>query len=208
MFQNFKSFLRTQFDLVEDDIKLVLDEKNSNFFTYELQPGDYRSKVTSEALFNNLQSGYPGSRNVNDIELDDTNKKTKLVVRPGIIIIRFDEKSFFSTVLGFPPGWDYKHYNEYTSQKIVSLNSTNKIHLKCDRIHSSIQDGLRQPTLFSFVLEKPSAYKVFCQPETIHCKTINKSVLNSATFFIEENNNEDVNFNGKTLTFTLQKTKI
>ena len=38
--------------------------------------------------------------------------KTKLVVRPGIKAIKFDEKSFFSTILGFDPHWDYKHYNE------------------------------------------------------------------------------------------------
>ena len=41
VFQDFESFLRTQIDLVEDDIKLVLDEYNSNFVTYELVPGIY-----------------------------------------------------------------------------------------------------------------------------------------------------------------------
>ena len=34
VFQEFKSFLRTEIDLVEDDIKLVLDEYNSSFITY------------------------------------------------------------------------------------------------------------------------------------------------------------------------------
>ena len=38
----------------------------------------------------------------------------------------FDEKLFFSNVLGFTPGWGYKHYNEYISQKIVNLSTTNK----------------------------------------------------------------------------------
>ena len=58
-----------------------------------------------------------------DIEYDDITMKTKLVVKSGIIAIRFDEKSFFSTVLGFTSGWDYKHYNEYTSQKNLNLGS-------------------------------------------------------------------------------------
>ena len=35
VFQDFESFLRTQIDLVEDDIKLVLDEYNSSFNTCE-----------------------------------------------------------------------------------------------------------------------------------------------------------------------------
>ena len=38
VFQDFESFLRTQIDLVEDDVKLVLDEYNSSFITYELKP--------------------------------------------------------------------------------------------------------------------------------------------------------------------------
>ena len=208
VFQDFESFLRTQIDLVEDDIKLVLDEYNSKFVTYELDPGIYTYKYLSIALYYILQSEYPSSGSEILIRLDDITKKTKLVVRSGIIAIRFDEKSFFSTILGFTPGWDYKHYNQYQSQKIVKLNNTNKIHLKCDCIDGSIQDGVRQPILFSFVLDKPSGYKVFCQPETIHYKKINKSVLNTITFYLEDDINEVVDFSGETLTFTLQMIKI
>ena len=182
VFQDFESFLRTQYDLVEDDIKLVLDEYNSNFITYELETGIYSYRDIAEAVFYILQSDYPQSNSEILIRLDDITRKTKLVVRSGIIAIRFDEKSFFSTSLGFTAGWDYKHYNQYLSQKIVNLSSTIKIHLKCDAIDGSIQDGVRQPILFSFVLDKPSGYKVFCQPETIHYKKINKSVLNTITF--------------------------
>ena len=58
-----------------------------------------------------------------DIDFDSITRKTKMVVRPGIKAIRFDEKSFFSTILGFVPHWDYKHYNENISQKIVNLSS-------------------------------------------------------------------------------------
>ena len=80
--------------------------------------------------------------------------------------------------------------------------------MKCDCIDGSIQSGLRQPILFSFVLDKPSGYKVFCESETIHYKKINKSVLNTITFYLEDNNNAEVDFNQKTLPFTLQMIKI
>ena len=143
-----------------------------------------------------------------DIEYDDITMKTKLVVKFGSIVIRFDGKSFFSTVLGFSPGWDYKHYNEYISQKILNLGSTNKIHLKCDVIDGSVVNGLRQPKLYSFVLDKKPGYKLFSEPETIHYKKINQSVLNSITFYLEDDNNQEVDFNGETLTFTLQMIKI
>ena len=109
VFQDFESFLRTEVDLVQDEIKLVLDEYNSSFVTYQLDPGIYTIKDISEALSNILQSEYPRPSNVIDIEFDDNTKKTKLDVRSGIIAIRFDENSFFSTILDFTPGWDYKH---------------------------------------------------------------------------------------------------
>ena len=118
VFQDFESFLRTQIDLLEDDIKLVLDEYNSNFILYELDPGIYTYKDLSEAPFNILQLEYPESNSEIVIEFDDITKKTKLVVKSGIIAIRFDEKSFFSTILGFTSGWDYKYYNKYTSQNL------------------------------------------------------------------------------------------
>ena len=80
--------------------------------------------------------------------------------------------------------------------------------MKCDCIDGSIQDGVRQPILLSFVLEKPSGYKVFCEPETIRYKKINNSVLNTVTFYSEDNINEEVDFKGETLTFTLQMIKF
>ena len=208
VFQDFESYLRTEVDLVEDDVKLVLDEYNSSFITYELEPGIYNFKDISEVLFNILQSEYPGPSNAIDIDHNDITMKTKLVVNNGIIAIRFDEKSFFSTVLGFTPGWDYKHYNKYINQKIVNLSNTNKKHLKCDAINGSVVNGLRQPILYSFVLDKLPGYKVFSEPETIHYKKINKSVLNTITFYLEDDNNDEVDFNGETLTFTLQMIEI
>ena len=55
----------------------------------------YNFKDFSQALFNILQSEYPGPNNMIDIENDDITMKTKLVVKSGIIAIRFDDKSFF-----------------------------------------------------------------------------------------------------------------
>ena len=131
--------------------------------------------------------------------------------------LRFDKKSFFHTLLGFEPYWDYKPTNAifadapgfHASNKfILSINTIDKILLNCDCIDGSVQDGVREPILFSFVLGKPSGYKIFCEPEKIHNKKINKSVLKTITFYLEDNNNEVVDFNGEKLTFTLQMIKI
>ena len=55
IFQDFESFHGTAVDLVEDDIRLVLDEYNSSFITYELEPGSYTFIDLAEALLKILQ---------------------------------------------------------------------------------------------------------------------------------------------------------
>ena len=145
IFRDFESYLRTEVDLLEDDIRLVLDEYKSSFCTYELEPGIYTVKDFSESVFSILQPEYEASSNVSVIEFDDITMKTKLVVRPSIIAISIDEKSFFSTILGFTSGWDYKHYDEYISQITLNLSSTNKVHLKFDCYNRSIINAVQQP---------------------------------------------------------------
>ena len=94
------------------------------------------------------------------------------------------------------------------AKKIVHLGSTNKLHLKCDVIDGSVVDGVRQPILYSFVLDKKPGFIVFCKPETIQYKKINKPVLNTITFYLEDDNYEKVDFNGENLTFTLKMIKL
>ena len=55
VFQDFEIFFRTEIDLVEEDIRLVLDKTNSSFITYEIDPGIYTYRDLSKALFNILQ---------------------------------------------------------------------------------------------------------------------------------------------------------
>ena len=83
VFQDFESYLRTEVDLVEGDVKLVLDEYNSSFITYEIDLGIYTFKDISEALLKILQPEYDGYHNAIDIESDDITMKTKLVVKHG-----------------------------------------------------------------------------------------------------------------------------
>ena len=55
IFQDFENYLRTEIDLVEDDIRLVLDKYNSSFITYYLPPGIYTFEDLSEFLIRFLQ---------------------------------------------------------------------------------------------------------------------------------------------------------
>ena len=102
--------------------------------------------------------------------------ETKLVVRSGIIAIRFDEKSFFSTFLGFTPHWIYKHYNEYISKKIVNLSTTNEIYLKSDVINGSIVNGLQSPILLNSISINHVFIKYFVAEYKLLKTSVSKTV--------------------------------
>ena len=73
--QDFRINLRTEVDLIEDDIRLVLDEYNLNFITYEKLHINYTFKDLSEVLSRNLQSEYEGVNNTVDLDFDDISMK-------------------------------------------------------------------------------------------------------------------------------------
>ena len=151
---------------------MILKQYNANFVTYELEPAYHTIENLDKAVY--LLGDHEGTL---QIEHDDLKKETKLILtRFGSTFgtLRFDKKSFFNTLLGFTPDWDFKQTNAFHSDghgvctigKFLNLSIIKKFPLKCDIIDGSIEDGVRQPILFSFVLNKPSGYKVFCQPET------------------------------------------
>ena len=210
LFQDFESYLRIVVGLPEEDIQLILKEYNSLFITYELTPGIYSIQDISDTIHT-----FSDHMETIQIEYDDISMKTKIILKyigePKMFVLgtlRFDERSFFHTLVGFAPYWNYKPPGVYTSDKILKLKTTNKFHLKCDVINGSVVNGNRQSILYSFVLDKKPGYKIFSEPETVHYNKINKSVLNTITFYLEDDNNKEVSFNGETLTFTLQMIKI
>ena len=80
--------------------------------------------------------------------------------------------------------------------------------MKCDVIDSSVVNDLRQPVLYSFTLVKKPGYNILHEPETIHFKKFNKLFLNTITFYLEDDNNEEGNCKRKTLIFTLPMINI
>ena len=104
--------------------------------------------------------------------------------------MRFDEKFYFSNLLGSTPYWDYKPTNAiradspvvYTSDNFIILGTKEKIHLKCDVIYGSFVHEIQEPILFNFTVDKPPGYNVFCAPEAIQYENINKSVSRTITF--------------------------
>ena len=83
---------------------------------------------------------------------------------------------FLKLDLEYPALWDYKPTNAihadrlgvYTREKNLILSTINETHMNTDVIDGSIVNGFRQPIIYSFILDEPPGYKVFCNPETIH----------------------------------------
>ena len=62
-------------------------------------------------------------------------------------------------------------------------------------------NGIRETNFFSCFSKKSGGYEVICEPEAIQNKKINKPVLKNTTFYLEDDNHEEVNFIRETLTF-------
>ena len=198
-FRDIESFFKIVVCLDRDAIQLMLKEYNSNFVTNNLVPGIYSIKDISKPVYTMADHEGPLK-----IDFDEISKKIKLILtRFGSTFgtLSFDEKSFLNTLLGFTPYWDYKPTNAihadspgaYTSEKNLNLSKRIKIHLKCDVNDGGVVNGVRQPIPFTFDLGRLPGYKIFHQPETVHHIKINKFVLNFITFYLEDNNNEEVN---------------
>ena len=111
---------------------MILKQYNANVVTYELDPVHYTIEDLQEAVY--PLGDHEGAL---QFQYDDLNKKTKLLLtRFGSTFgtLRFDEKSFFNTLLGFTPYWDYKPIKAidadspgvYTSDRILNLNRIKK----------------------------------------------------------------------------------
>ena len=95
----------------------------------------------------------------------------------------------------------------HVSEKVINIMPINKIHLKCNCIDGSIVNGLREPILFSFNLDKPPGFKIFKEPKIILYKKLNTDKLSHIKFYLEDDNRNEVNFQGEVLTFTIQLIK-
>ena len=176
-FLRIRNFLRIAVGLLDDDIQLILKQQyNIKFVTYELASRIYTNKEISEAVY--TMGDHEGTLK---IEYDDTSMKKKLFLTRFVSTfgtLRFDGESFFNTLRGFTPYWVYKSTNAihgdssvvYTSDKILKLNTIDKIHIKCNVIDGSVLKRVRQPVLFISILNESAGYKILYGPETIHYK--------------------------------------
>ena len=158
-------------------------------------------------------------------ELVDINASVKQIINESDYDFKFDlipdtismksvlttsNPIHFNSELNKFLGFTQRDYpsGTHTSEKPVMITTTDKVHLKCDCVDGSIVNGIREQILFSFNLSAPPGYKIIKEPTTVLYKSINKTRLDTIQFFLEDSNHNPVDFNGETLTFTIQIIKI
>ena len=171
----------------------------NDFVEIELPPGVYELVDINKIMIQKLSdSDFEFEFN---FEADTISMKSVLTTSNPI---------YFNSKLNELLGFTNTHYIEGThiSEKPVMITTTDKVHLKCDCVDGSIVNGIREQILFSFNLSSPPGYKIIKEPSIILYKRINKTSLDSIQFFSEDSNHNPVDFNGETLTFTIQIIKI
>ena len=171
----------------------------------ELPPGAYEivdiNNTIQQELFKCCTLPGGSSDFKLNIETDTISMKSVLTTASGIYFNSELNKLLRFTNKEYPAG-------THISEKPVMITTTDKVHLKCDCVDGSIVNGIREQILFSFNLSAPPGYKIIKEPNIILYKKINKTRLDSIQFFLEDNNHNAVDFNGETLTFTIQIIKI
>ena len=145
--------------LTYDEVVNILDLKYipTKGTGYSLNPGIYEVVDIS----NTLKYILPDNVKVS-VTIDDVRLKSNLKTNQTLICT---EKYFFYTTLGFTrfgsyplddiDGFYQLIAGSYKSDKPINITGIDKVHLKCDCIQGSIVHGIREPTLYSFVLSPP-----------------------------------------------------
>ena len=200
------------FTLTYDEIMDILDLKYipTKRTGYSIEPNIYNVVDLNNTLKNIL----PDNVKIN-ITIDEKKYKSNLKINQTLI---FTNKSFFYTILGFTqshqgPLNDIEGFYQilpgsYKSDKPINITGIDKVHLKCDCIDGSIVNGVREPILYSFVLDQPPGHKIYKEPKVKLFKKINKSILSHITFYLEDDDYKPFDFNYEIVLFTCQLIKI
>ena len=188
------------------DLKYILTKRRG----YSLKPNIYQISDINETLKYILPDNVKKS-----VTIDDNKLKSNLKINQTLI---FNKRSFLSTILGTTQSYsgplgDLDGYIQlipgtFKSDKPINNNSFDNIHLKCDCMEGSIVNGVRDPTLYSFALDKPPFHKTPKEPKIKLFKKVNKSVFSHIRFYLEDDDHKEIDFNEKTISFTCQLSKI
>ena len=81
-------------------------------------------------------------------------------------ILELMENLLFNTIPGFRTKCEHRHSNEYIIGRKIFITIKDEIHLKCYCVEGSNSNGVREPIIHSFALDKPSlGFKIWRKRE-------------------------------------------
>ena len=130
----------------------------------------------------------------------------------------FTKKSFFYTILEYIQSQsralgDIEGFNQltpgsYKCDKPINITNSDEVHINCDFVDGSVLNGVRQPILYSFALDKPPERITYKEPRIKLFEKINKHVLSHEAFYSEDDDHKAVDFNEETVNFNCQLIKL
>ena len=70
--------------------------------------------------------------------------------------------------------------------KPINITGTDEVHLKCDIINGCVVNGIREPILYNFGLDKPIGHKLDKDLRIKFSKKVIKHGLSHITFYLED----------------------
>ena len=114
--------------------------------------------------------------------------------------------SDLNEVLGFPN----KKYRAGThlTEKVLNISTVDKVHLICNCVDGPIVNAKGESILFSSSLDARPGYKISKEPSSFLVRKVNKNKVDEVSFYPEDDDGHQMNFNGESLTFTAVLMKI
>ena len=152
-----------RFQLTYDEIIEKLDLKRipSERTGSSLHPGIYEVADINQILKHILPNNVKVIITISDIRLKSSLDNIQTWI--------FTKKSFFCTILGFVQsisgdlgdinGFIQLILGSFQSDKLVNVTGIDEYHLKCDCINRSFVNGVREPILYSWALDKRPGHK-------------------------------------------------
>ena len=190
-FRDFERYPRRE-RVWEINVIFFLNVNTSQFRNFESQPGVY------EVLDN--KKTIPCSVKTN-IAFYDFTLKTMLNTN---YLIWLDGKTFSSLSLDFSANW-IVNLVIFLNKISINRNPIDKNGLKCSCKDGSTISGVKQLSLYSFNLNKPSGYKDYLHQKQYTTKNF---FMSNMTFYLAVDEKVTVDFVVKTLTFAFLIIKV
>ena len=95
---------------------------------------------------------------------------------------------------------NFDYLNQKKTNKTTIENFLFKI---CSFLDGPVLNGSKDPFLVLFWIKLLDLNEVSCEPETIQKKKVNRSILDKTTFFLDDDDKIEANFDAGTLAFSV-----